>query len=187
MTAKFDNSGTSHLTAPLLMTCVLVAGYGLVGILQHLSLSEPDGVLAKTLEGCAMDRYFANAIIPLRRAGFLAWAVNYGPLALILGALVVLIAVHSYRFLRPAAEKILLSSNEFDLIHRGVDMPAINHLENILFLCPDADSNTLLEDLYRGGIRPEAPPSSATDIEEAPLTGYGDPSRNKAAASTLKS
>ena len=185
MTAKFDNSATSHLTAPLLLTCVLVAGFGLVGILQHLALSEPDGVLEKTLEYCALHRYFHSAAIPLRRAGFLAWAVNYGPLALILGALIVLIAVHSYRFLRPAAEKIVLSSNEFDLIHRGVDMPAINHLENILFLFPDPDSRTLLEDLYRGGIHPEAPPSSATDIEDAPLTGYGDPSRSK--PSTLSS
>ena len=149
MTAKFDNSATSHLTAPLLLTGVLVAGFGLVGILQHLAVSEPDGVLAKFLECCALDRYFHNAVIPLRRAGFLAWAVNYGPLALILGALMVLIVVQSYRILRPAAEKILLSSNEFDLIHRGVDMPAINHLENILFLCPDPDSRTLLEDLYR--------------------------------------
>jgi hypothetical protein len=185
MTAKFDNSATSHLTAPLLLTCVLVAGFGLLRILQHLAHSEPDGVLAKTLEYCALDRYFHNAPIPLRHAGFLAWAVNYGPLALILGALIVLIAVHSYRFLRPAAEEILLSSNDFDLIHRGVDMPAINHLENILFLCPDPDSRTLLEDLYRGGIHPEAPPSSATDIEDAPLTGYGDPSRSK--PSTLSS
>jgi hypothetical protein len=184
MTAKFDNSGTSHLTAPLLMTGVLVAGFGLVGILQHLAVAEPDGVLAKSLEYCALDRYFASAIIPLPRAGFLAWAVNYGPLALILGAVFTLIAVHSYRFLRPAAEKILLSSIEFDLIHRGVDMPAINHLENILFLCPAPDARTLLEDLYRGGIHPEAPPSSATDIEDAPLTGYGDPSRNKASTLT---
>jgi hypothetical protein len=185
MTAKFDNSATSHLTAPLLLTGVLVAGFGLVGILQHLAVSEPDGVLAKFLECCALDRYFQNAVFPLGRAGFLAWAVNYGPLALILGALMVLIVVQSYRVLRPAAEKILLSSNEFDLIHRGVDMPAINHLENILFLCPDPDSRTLLEDLYRGGIHPEAPASSATDIEDAPLTGYGDPSRSK--PSTLNS
>jgi hypothetical protein len=177
MTAKFDNSATSHLTAPFLLTCVLVAGFGLVGILQHLAVSEPGGILAKALEFCAVDRYFANAVVPLRRAGFLAWAVNCGPLALILGGLTVLIVVHTFRFLRPAAEKILLSSNEFDLIHRGVDMPAINHLENILFLCPLPDSRTLLEDLYRGGIHPEAPASSATDIEDAPLTGYGDPSR----------
>lgn len=185
MTAKFDNSTTSLLTTPLLLTCVLVAGVGLVGILQHLAVSEPDGVLAKFLECCALDRYFQDAIIPLRHASFLAWVVNYGPLALVLGALVVLIAVHSYRFLRPAAEKILLSSNEFDLIHRGVDMPAINHLESILFLCPDPDVTTLLEDLYRSGIHPEAPASSATDIEDAPLTGYGDPSRSK--PSTLNS
>lgn len=168
------------------MTGVLVAGFGLVGILQHLAVSEPDGILAKTLEYCALDRYFTTTIFPLRRAGLLTWAVNFCPLALILGALVALIAVHSFRLLRPAAEKILLSSNEFDLIHRGVDMPAINHLENILLLCPDPDSRTLLEDLYRGGIHPAAPPSSATDIEDSPLTGYGDPSRNKP-SSTLKS
>lgn len=185
MNAKFDNSATSHLTAPFLLTCVLLVGFGLVGILQHLAVSEPDGVLAKTLDYSALDHHFPDAVVPLRRAGFLAWAVNYGPLALILGAVMVLIAVHTYKFLRPAAEKILLSSNEFDLIHRGVDMPPINHLENILYLCPAPDSRTLLEDLYRGGIHPEAPSSSATDIEDAPLTGYGDPSRSK--NSTLKS
>jgi hypothetical protein len=170
---------TSHLLAPFYLICVVLVGFGLVGLLQHIAAMEPDGVLAKIVDYGAVDRYFAAVMDPLRRFRFLAWLVNYAPLALVAGSVVVLIAVKIYKILRPEAEKILLSSNEFDLIHRGVDMPAINHLESILLLCPNPDDGTLKEDLYRAGIHPEAPPSSATDIQDAPLTGYADPSRNR--------
>jgi hypothetical protein len=179
MNTKVVNYSTNHLLAPFYLVCVVLVGFGLVSLLQHIAALETDGVLSKVVEYGALDRYFAEFLAPLGRFRLLAWLVNYAPLALLCGALVVLSGIKIYKLFRPEAEKILLSSNEFDLIHRGVDMPPINHLENILLLCPNPDAASLKEDLYLAGTHPEAPPSSASDVEDAPLTGLGDPSRNK--------
>jgi hypothetical protein len=174
------------LVAPLLLVCIVVVGFSLVGLMQHLAAMEPDGLLGTIVARGSLDHYFGSLFGLIAQQGFWGWMFNYAPLSLVVGLVVVFIGLGIYRIVWPERDILFLSSIMFDLIHRGVDMPPINHLKHIMRVCPNPDAQTLQEDLYRGGVRPEAPASQVSEIVDEPLTGYGRQSKRKRAQNRAK-
>lgn len=170
---KPDTSSASR-QAPILVIASAVIGFGVAWFLGAIASAEQSGPLPAIVAALDLRTYFGKLLNPLAPFGPVLWLIGKLPLALLCGAPIVLLAIHWLKSLKQD-DQSLLSSTEFDLVHRGVDTPPIDHLVHALRVCPDFERDLVLEDYYRAGLKTIAPPSVATIVEERPLTGSADP------------
>jgi hypothetical protein len=111
------------------------------------------------------------------------WICNYIAIAFLAGLLSSILARILLAVFLVAPKRSLVEDPLYLIQHYGIDTPPLRHLDDLLYVCPSADTETLLRNMKIARISPVAPPARGLDIKEAPSVDQIDAARKRYAPS----
>jgi len=135
------------------------------------SLSAPiEGWVLGAYQAISLAKFLPEVFEPLRQYSFIYWMASYMliPLFVMLITIFVVSMLINVVFEKPKSS--LLEDPEYDLLHKGVRTPRINHMDPIMAVLPPRDRSVLIRDIALGVIDPITPESRTSDIMDRPST-----------------
>lgn len=98
----------------------------------------------------------------------LYWVMDFAPLVLLAALSVGLVVRLFFAVFFTPPDTSLLYDPLFKLRHDGIPSPALNHLEDLLKVCPQYERNRLMVDFFLAGTTLEAPASRIINMKDEP-------------------
>ena len=127
--------------------------------------------IAQGYERISLEKYIAGFMDFLPRTGVggvLRWGLDFFPFVILAGFFLVNAWTVIFALFFKEPSRSLIDEEAYKIRNDGVDMPAIDHLNYALLVCPTYDRDILMEDMYLGEIPTRAPAWKALDIEDRP-------------------
>jgi hypothetical protein len=148
---------------------VFFGSYALIFQILKGKIVIPDGsIVFKFLSLIRVSHYAPSYLYNFPNSLPLRVFMDYFPVIMISAILtsIVIQLICSIVFVAPKSS--ILDDPSSVIKHMGVDTPPLNHLKDLLLVCPEPDLRCIKEDVVISGMSVVAPASKAIDIVDAP-------------------